>query len=188
MLYVGVLEKVDGEGMQNLMTNPNDFLVLLVIIATKNVAKKSWRESNPLGKSTVSKKFVAISPNKLENQKIGLGTRVNVGDFLTKVLWNALMINNCEKEGSILVLVEFLCDFFKVKEDGKFLEVANLSNSVEIVANKEEATTSNKKHAKPPKVTRNVASAMKKTISTHSSQAKEVRIKKGVGTKSSSRC
>jgi hypothetical protein len=84
--------------------------------------------------------------------------------------------------------VEFLCDFFKVKEDGKFLEVANLSNSVEIVANKEEATTSTKKHAKPPKVTRNVASAMKKTISTQSSQAKEVRIKKGVGTKSSSRC
>jgi hypothetical protein len=41
VLYVGVLEKVDGEGMQNLMTNPNDFLVLLVIIATKNVAKKS---------------------------------------------------------------------------------------------------------------------------------------------------
>jgi hypothetical protein len=29
---------------------------------------------------------------------------------------------------------------------------------------------------------------MKKTISTHSSQAKEVWIKKGVGTKSSSRC
>ncbi len=35
MLYVGVLEKVDGEGMQNLMTNPSDFLVLLVITATK---------------------------------------------------------------------------------------------------------------------------------------------------------
>jgi hypothetical protein len=27
VLYVGVLEKVDGEGMQNLMTNPSDFLV-----------------------------------------------------------------------------------------------------------------------------------------------------------------
>jgi hypothetical protein len=171
-----VLEEVDGEGMQNPMTGPNDFVVLLMITAIENVAKKSRHESNPLGKSIISKKFVAISPNKLENQKIGLNTRVDVGDFLTKVLSNVLLINNCEKEGSISIPVEFLYDFLKVKEDGKLLEATNLSNNVEIVANKEEATTSNKKHAKPPKVNCNVATAVQKTISTRSSQDEEVPI------------
>jgi hypothetical protein len=97
------------------------------------------------------------------------------------------LINNCEKEGYISILVEFLCDFLKVEEDGKLSEATNLLNNVEIVANKEETTTSNKKHAKPPKVTHNATTTMKKTISTHSSQAEEV-IKKSVGTRSSSKC
>jgi hypothetical protein len=67
-----------------------------------------------MGKSIVSKKSMAIFPNKLENQKIGLSTtRVVVGDFLTKVLSNALLINNCEKEGSISILMEFFSDLLR---------------------------------------------------------------------------
>ncbi len=66
MLYLGVLEEVDGEGMQNPMTI-GDFVVLLITIAIENVAKKSCHESSPLGKFAVSKKSMAISPNKLEN-------------------------------------------------------------------------------------------------------------------------
>ncbi len=67
MLYLGLLEKVDGEGMQNLMTNFDDSMVLLITITIENVAKRSWHESSPLGKSILSKKSMAIFPNKLEN-------------------------------------------------------------------------------------------------------------------------
>ncbi len=183
MLYLGLLEEVDGEGMQNPMTNSGDYVVLLITITIENVTKKSWHESSPLGKSTISKKTMAIFPNKLENQKIGLSTtKVDVGDFLTKVLSNALLINNCEKEGSISILMEFFSDLLKMKEDGKLLEAnklskaANLSSNVEIVVDKEEATTPNKKHSKAPKTTRNAATVVKKIIFTCSSQVEEVPI------------
>ncbi len=74
MLCVGVLEKVDGEGMQNLMIGPGDFVMLLVTITFENVVKKSQHESNLVGKCVISKKSMEISLNKLENQKIGLNT------------------------------------------------------------------------------------------------------------------
>jgi hypothetical protein len=41
VLYVGVLEEVDGEGLQNPMTSLGDFVVLPVTTAIKNVGKKS---------------------------------------------------------------------------------------------------------------------------------------------------
>jgi hypothetical protein len=40
-----------------------------------------------------------------------------------------------------------------------------------------------KKHAKPLKATRNAATTLKKIVSTHSSQAKKVPIKKGAVTR-----
>jgi hypothetical protein len=46
VLYVGVLEEVDGEGLQNSMTSLCDFVVLPITNATKNVAKKSRHESS----------------------------------------------------------------------------------------------------------------------------------------------
>ncbi len=90
--------------------------------------------------------------------------------------------------------MEFFSDLLKMKEDrklskaSKLSKVANLSSNVEIVVDKEEATTPNKKHAKPPKATHNATTVAKKTISTCSSQAKEVPIKKNVSIRSSSRC
>jgi hypothetical protein len=81
-----------------------------------------------------------------------------------------------------------------MKEDGKLSEAnklpkaTNLSSNVDIVVDKEEATTPNKKHSKPPKATRNATIVGKKIISTCSSQVEEVPITKGVLIKSSSRC
>lgn len=121
-------------------------------------------------------------------------TLQDAGDFLTKVLSNALLINNCEKEESISLPVEFLSDLLKMKEDDKLSKASKLSKAtdlssvVEIVVDEEEATTPNKKHAKPPKAIRNATTIVKKIIFTRSSQVKEVLIKKGVGTRSSSRC
>jgi hypothetical protein len=97
------------------------------------------------------------------------------------------------KRRPISIPMEFFGDLLKMKRYGNLLEtselsqVAKLSSSVEIVASKEEATTPNKKHAKPFNAT-NATTALRKIISTCSSQAEKVPIKKGVGTRFSSRC
>jgi hypothetical protein len=50
-----MLEEVDSEDMQNPMTSPSDFVVLLVTTIIENVGKKSQHESNLLGKFVVFK-------------------------------------------------------------------------------------------------------------------------------------
>jgi hypothetical protein len=76
----------------------------------------------------------------------------------------------------------------KLSEANKLSKAPNLSSNVDIVVDKEQATTPNKKHSKPPKATRNATIVGKNTISTCSSQVEEVPIKKGVGIRFSSRC
>jgi hypothetical protein len=65
------------------------------------------------------------------------------------------------------------------------LGASKLSSSGEIVVNKEEAKTPNKKRAKPPRSTRNVFTVVKRNVTTHTQEDRP--IKKGVGTRSSSR-
>jgi hypothetical protein len=88
-------------------------------------------------------------------------TRLDVSDLFSKVLSDALF-SKCEKEGFVLVLMEFLNNFSKKKGATKDLEVAKPSSNIDIVVDKEEiATTPSKKNAKPPKATYNSLGASK---------------------------
>jgi hypothetical protein len=69
---------------------------------------------------------------------------------------------NVKKEGFVSVLMEFLNNVLKKKGVIKDLEVVELSSGIDIMADKEEATTiPSNKNEKPPKATYNFSGVSK---------------------------
>jgi hypothetical protein len=161
------------QGGQNSMVDvPSDSMVLPRANVAKKVAKKSQGVSSTI--KYVRLKFNPISLNKLLDKLIGVDViGLDSGLLLSKVLSIALE-SSFSRNDSIVTIPTKVCS--KILKLSKAIKP---SNGVETKHDKDEAKTSIKKHAKPPKATCNAfAIVLKKIVTTHA---------QGVGTRSSSR-